>query len=73
VRIKRSHQWKVRRTAKGWQHSQPQAHMMVGNARGWAAVLLGLPVEAVRLVHPDGRAARTEKRIGALRDEWFKE
>jgi hypothetical protein len=45
--------------------------MLVGNARGWAAVLLNLPVDAVCFVNRDGRMSRSDKKIGTLRDEWF--
>lgn len=45
--------------------------MLVGNARGWAATLLGLPLDAVVFVNRDGRMSRADKKIGTLRDEWF--
>ena len=72
MKIKRSHRWKVRRGADGeWHQVAPAAHMKVGNARGFAATILNLPVEAICLVNRNGRAARSDKRIGDLRIEWF--
>jgi hypothetical protein len=72
VKIKKTHTWRVRRRANGeFEHDQPKANMLVGNARGWAATLLGLPLDAVWFVNRDGRASRADKKIGTLRDEWF--
>lgn len=72
MKIKRTITWKVRKRANGeWDIQRPYAHTMVGNARGFAAIMLGLPVEAVKLVHRDGRAARCEKRLGDFRKEWL--
>lgn len=45
--------------------------MKVGNARGWAATLLGLPVDAIVFVNRSGRATRSDRKIGELRKEWF--
>lgn len=72
MKIKRQHTWRVRRKANGeYEHDQPKANMLVGNARGYAAVLLGLPVEAIWFVNRNGRASRADKKIGQLRREWF--
>jgi hypothetical protein len=74
MKIKRSHTWRVRRGSDGeYRHDQPRSQMLVGNARGWAATLLGLPVEAIWFVNRNGRASRADKRIGQLRKEWFNE
>jgi hypothetical protein len=72
MKIKKQHTWRVRRRANGeYEHDQPKANMLVGNARGYAATLLGLPVEAVWFVNRNGRAARADKTIGQLRREWL--
>jgi hypothetical protein len=72
MKIKRQHTWRVRRRANGeYEHDQPKANMLVGNARGYAATLLGLPVEAIWFVNRNGRASRADKKIGQLRKEWF--
>jgi hypothetical protein len=72
MRIKRTHRWKVQRKPDGeWQHATPAPHMKVGNARGFAATLLNLPLDAICLLNRNGRAARSDKRIGDLRKEWF--
>lgn len=72
MRIKKTHRWKVQRGADGeWHQAAPARHMKVGNARGFAATILNLPLDAVCLLNRNGRAARSDKRIGDLRDEWF--
>lgn len=61
----------LRKRADGkWHTALPKGSMRVDTAREWAAVMLGLPYEAVKLVHADGRGVRAEKRLAALRDEW---
>jgi hypothetical protein len=72
MKINRSHTWRVRRGPDGsYHHDQPRANMKVGNARGWAATLLGLPVDAIVFVNRSGRATRSDRKIGELRKEWF--
>lgn len=72
MKIKRQHTWRVRRKPDGeYQHDTPRPYMQVGNARGYAATLVGLPVEAIWFVNRNGRAARADKTLGQLRKEWF--
>jgi hypothetical protein len=62
---------RLRKRADGrWHTALPKGSMRIDTAREWVAVVLGLPYEAVKLVHADGRGARAEKRLGALREEW---
>lgn len=48
----------------------PRSDWRVGNVEKWVARLLGLPAGAIRLVLPDGRDARSDKTLGALREDW---
>jgi hypothetical protein len=74
MKIKRTHNWKVKKDANGeWHLQSPQPHMKVGNARGWAATLLNLPVEAIWFMNRDGSTTRADKALGKLRKEWFGE
>ena len=50
---------------------KPRSDWRVGRAEAWIADVLGVPVEAVRLVLPGGkRQARSDKTLGALRKDW---
>lgn len=50
---------------------KPRSDWRVGGAEAWIANVLGLPVEAVRLVLPGKkRRARSDKTLGALRKDW---
>jgi hypothetical protein len=52
---------------------KPLSDWRIGRAEAWIADVLGLPVEAVRLVLPGGkRQARSDKTLGALRRDWSK-
>ncbi|MGE3311536.1 MAG: hypothetical protein AB7O66_16340 [Limisphaerales bacterium] len=44
----------------------------VGSGQAEFERVFGLPAGSVRLVRPSGRAARVDKGIGALLDEWEK-
>ena len=51
----------------------PRADMLVGNARRDMARILQLPTDAVRFILPNGRTARSDKRLGDLRSDWEEE
>jgi hypothetical protein len=62
---------RLRKRADGkWHTALPKGSMRIDTAREWAAVMLGLPYDAVKLVHAGGRGARAEKRLVDLREEW---
>lgn len=49
---------------------KPNPKWRSGRAAAWFARVVGLPVEALQFQRPDGRRARADKTIGALRREW---
>jgi hypothetical protein len=72
MKIKKEHRWKVKLGADGEHHlCAPKPNMKVGNARGWAAAMLNLPVDAVWFMNRDGSTTRADKALGKLRNEWF--
>jgi hypothetical protein len=48
----------------------PRSDWRLGRAERWIADLLGIPTDAVRLLLPDGRDARSDKTLGSLRKDW---
>jgi hypothetical protein len=48
----------------------PRADWRIGRGERWIADLFGLPADAVHLVLPDGRDARSDKTLGSLRKDW---
>lgn len=50
---------------------KPRSDWRVGGAEAWVADVLGVPADAVRLMLPGGkRRARSDKTLGALRQDW---
>ena len=48
----------------------PHSTWRLGRAAKWWAQTLGLPNGAVVFRNPDGRQARSDKTLGALRQDW---
>lgn len=59
---------------KNWTSSRelrkPNANWRLRGASSWYARALGLPQDAVVFINPDGRRARSDKTLGALRRSW---
>ena len=51
---------------------RPNATWRLGKAARWYAQVLGLPADAIMFVRPTGSSARSDKKLGSLRDEWMK-
>ena len=49
---------------------KPNSRWRLGRAARWYASVLGIPDGAVVFLRPDGRQARSDKSLGALRDDW---
>ena len=49
---------------------KPNSNWRLGRAAKWFAKRLGLPRRAVVFRLPNGRRARTDKTLGALRGDW---
>ncbi len=49
---------------------RPNATWRLGRAARWFESVLGLPPGAVVFVLPSGRRARSDKKLGSLRDDW---
>lgn len=49
---------------------KPNSNWRLKGAARWYADALGLPPEAVVFVNPDGRHARSDKTLKALREDW---
>jgi hypothetical protein len=48
----------------------PNGTWRLGRAARWFENVLGLPAGAVLFALPNGRRARTDKKLGSLRNEW---
>ena len=51
----------------------PNSIWRVGRAAKWWAERLGLPPDAVVMVRPGGKRARSDKTLKSLRREWLEE
>jgi hypothetical protein len=51
---------------------KPNSNWRLGGAAQWWARALGLPDGAVVFLNPDGRHARSDKTLKALRNDWGK-
>jgi len=49
---------------------RPNSNWRIGRAARWYESVLGLPEGAVRFMNPDGRVARSDKKLGSLRLSW---
>jgi hypothetical protein len=49
---------------------RPNSTWRLGRAARWWETVLDLPAGAVRFVLPDGRVARSDKKLGSLRSDW---
>ena len=49
---------------------RPNSNWRIGRAARWYESVLDLPEGAVRFVNPDGRVARSDKKLGSLRMTW---
>ena len=52
---------------------KPRADWRLGRAAHYFAGMLGLPPDAVQFVQPHGKIARTDTKLGTLRDKWERE
>jgi len=49
---------------------KPNSKWKLGNAAPCFAKIAGVAVDAVVFINPNGRRSRSDKTIGALRDQW---
>jgi hypothetical protein len=49
---------------------RPNATWRLGRAARWFASVLDLPAGAVVFLLPNGKRARTDKKLGSLRADW---